>query len=342
MSGAPVLAHASRPDGLTIDVVDRFDDPRVARGAWDRLVPKSARPSIFMTWDWQSAWWQSFGRGRLLILAIRRGDELVALAPLFLDGGMLFFVGSGGSDYLDFIGNVGQDEVDDLLGAALRAIPDALGIRLYHVPDESPTGALLQRGSEGLSLICVDEGDLPAPLLDLSADSVHRSTTKASLLRHERRLLREGSLSVVHSIEPERIAPQLDTFFEQHVSRWSGTAWPSLFNDPRQRAFYREVTARVGSQGRVVFTQVAWNGRPVAFHFGLRYAGEFLWYKPAFDITLARYSPGEVLLRHLILHATSDDAQVFDFGLGDEAFKQRFATRTRRVRTWGLYPKEQR
>jgi CelD/BcsL family acetyltransferase involved in cellulose biosynthesis len=39
----------------------------------------------------------------------------------------------------------------------------------------------------------------------------------------------------------------------------------------------------------------------------------------------------------LLLAAMAEKAHTFDFGLGDEAFKSRFATRVNRVRNWGLY-----
>ena len=84
--------------------------------------------------------------------------------------------------------------------------------------------------------------------------------------------------------------------------------------------------------------RVEWNGQPLAFHFGMNYRGSYLWYKPSFAIELARHSPGEVLLRQLLLTAIEENARVFDFGIGDEAFKYRFATEINRIRTWGLYP----
>ena len=74
----------------------------------------------------------------------------------------------------------------------------------------------------------------------------------------------------------------------------------------------------------------------VAFHFGMSFNGSFLWYKPSFDLALARRSPGEVLLRQLLLAAQAEAAHTFDFGLGDEPFKYRFATDVPRVRTWTL------
>ena len=82
---------------------------------------------------------------------------------------------------------------------------------------------------------------------------------------------------------------------------------------------------------------LAWNGRPIAFHFGFCYSGKYLFYKPSFALDMAHYSPGLVLLRHLMWEAFEENARTFDFGLGEEAFKARFATTVRRVRTWGLY-----
>ena len=66
------------------------------------------------------------------------------------------------------------------------------------------------------------------------------------------------------------------------------------------------------------------------------------WYKPSFDPAFARRSPGEVLLRALIEQAHVEGATYFDFGLGDEAFKARFATERRPLLTVGLYPRANR
>jgi CelD/BcsL family acetyltransferase involved in cellulose biosynthesis len=68
----------------------------------------------------------------------------------------------------------------------------------------------------------------------------------------------------------------------------------------------------------------------------MSFAGSFLWYKPSFQISLARRSPGEVLLRQLLLTAYAEGAATFDFGIGDEPFKYRFASTVPHVRTWTL------
>ena len=90
--------------------------------------------------------------------------------------------------------------------------------------------------------------------------------------------------------------------------------------------------------GWLRFTCITWNDRPIAYHFGLCYRGRYLFGIPSFAIDLARYSPGEVLLRQLLIAAIEEGAHTFDFGIGDEAYKYRFATDVVQLRTWGLYP----
>lgn len=321
-------------------ILTGFDDPTFGPGQWAELLASGDTDVMFLTWCWQRSWWESFGRGLLLLVVAEQSDRTFALAPLFADSGMVFFVGSGGSDYLDFIGDVSAPGVlAALLETARRQVPDFVGFRFYHVLDDSRTGSLLAEAGARLDLVCYDEGELPAPALNLTvSQEAARTTTKQSLLRHERFFRREGKLDVHHTSESASISPFLDQFFAQHRDRWERTPYPSLFHEPAQRDFYWRLTSCAGDAGWLRFTRLEWEGRPIAFHFGFCYRGDYLWYKPTFEIALARRSPGEVLLRQLLLAAMAEGARTFDFGLGDEAFKHRFATHVRRVRTWGLYP----
>ena len=328
------------PSTITARRVRGFDDPSLGAAQWERVLATGQTDVVFLTWHWQSAWWEAFGRGQLLLLAAEREGEVVALAPFFTEAGMVYFVGSGGSDYLDFIGDISEPEIlDALLGEAQRLAPGFMGFVFYHVPDRSETGTRLEHAGARLGLRLFDEGDQAAPALEIGAqrEIALASPYKKSLLRHERYFSRGGPLKVEHFTEGERILPRLDAFFAQHLERWAATPSPSLFHDGTQQGFYRRVTLVAAKTGWLRFTQIEWQGRAIAFHFGFNHRGTFLWYKPSFAIDLARHSPGEVLLRQLLLAAIAEGAHTFDFGLGDEAFKARFATRVDRVRNWGLY-----
>lgn len=329
MSAAPVSAR----------LLGGFDDPAITPERWAALLAEGDTDAVNLTWIWQRTWWQAFGRGRLLLVAAEREGTLEACAPLFADGGMVFNLCP--EDSLDFVGDIADAAVLDAILRTARAHTEGfLGFRFYFVPDDARTGGRLQGAAARLGLTCMDEGALPSPWLDLAGqpEAAIACTRKKSLIRHERALLREAPLQIHHWRYSADILPQLEPFFEQHVARRAATPHPSLFLDPAQRAYYRRLTLEVGPAGWLRFTRLDWKERPLAFHFGLCYRGRYLFGIPSFAIELADRSPGEVLLRQLLLAALEEGAQRFDFGIGDEAYKYRFATHVTQLRTWGLYP----
>jgi len=325
---------------ITTRVLTGFDDPSFGPLEWERLLAMGESDVVFLTWQWQSVWWQTFQRGKLLLIVAERDGETVALAPLFTEAGMVYFVGSGGSDYLNCLGDISEPEVLDALLAEARAwVSGFIGFVFYHVPETSDTGNLLNQAAARLGLTICDQGSQPAPALEIEADGRNglAAANKKSLVRHEKFFSRDGSLRVQHLTDGNTILPHLDEFFAQHVERWAPTASPSLFNVEQQKRFYRSLTLAAADAGWLRFTRLDWQGRAIAFHFGFCRRRNFLWYKPSYAIELARRSPGEALLRQLLLRAVEEGVRTFDFGLGEEGFKGRFATQINTVRNWGLY-----
>lgn len=320
----------TRPDSLVFD-----------QAAWNAVAALGDTCTVFQQPLFLQCWWKAYGRGQLIVVSVESERGLVAVAPLFVDGAMAFFVGSGGSDYLDFIGGAALPGVlETIVGAVLERVPSLLGFRFYHVPDSSRTGARLRQVAAFLGMQCVDEGELVAPALHLgpAGGAGLQAAEKKSLVRHERGLNSVGTLSVKHIRKADEILARLDEFFDQHVRRWQATPFPSLFCEPAHRDFYMHLAAGADTVDWLRFTAVELDRRPIAFHFGFSFDGRYLWYKPSFEIELSRKSPGEALLRQLLLAAVDEGSRIFDFGLGDEAFKKRFADRLQTVRTWGLYP----
>src|SRR3954466_12740584 len=90
---------ATKASGLIVDVAHDFasalglgeanaSDPLVTREEWDQLLNTAASNVVFMTWQWQAAWWQHFGAQEncQLHLLTMRDDRgvLLGVAPLFI------------------------------------------------------------------------------------------------------------------------------------------------------------------------------------------------------------------------------------------------------------------
>lgn len=316
-------------------VTRALDDTFAPGGEWDRLLEGSRANTIFLASGWLRAWHETLGRDLdLVIPQLREGGRLVAAAAFCSRDGVLEFAGRGPSDYADVVVAGGlepareRDLVAALLVAARQSVPGFRFARLARLQlGESPTPAVAFDPAR--RFFATEEKRVLAPTMDMSA--VEDRLQKKSLRRHEKSLEKMGALTCETFRDAGRILPQLDEFFDQHVRRWEKTPFPSLFLEADQRAFYRRFTERLEASGALRFTAIRLDGKLVAGHYGFHHAGRFTWYKPTFEPGLSKVSAGEVLLKRLLELARDEGAAEFDFTIGDESFKLRFATRSREV-----------
>ena len=302
---------------------------------WDELLAASDSNVVFLTSGWLRAWQETLGQGiAVLFCQVRSGGQLIAAAAFQISQGVVQFAGTGPSDYSDFIVRASLDDglhanvTQRLLDLVRRKTPRFRCFKLGRIqPDSKTLRAIRWPGSEFYS---TEIGHVTAPYMEMSL--VDDRLRKKSLRRHERGLERRGALACETFVASEDVVPQLDEFFfDQHVRRWRTAGIESLFNSETSREFYRRVSRRLGPTGQVRFTTIRLAGEPVAAHFGFLQAKRFIWYKPSFEPMLAKLSPGEVLIKRLLEQAKVEGATEFDFTVGDEPFKFRFASGARRV-----------
>ncbi len=71
---------------------------------------------------------------------------------------------------------------------------------------------------------------------------------------------------------------------------------------------------------------------PVAWNYGMRFAGSWFWYQPTLDSAYEDFSPGFCLLSKIVETACEQpDLEVVDLGLGAEGYKERFSTSNRQT-----------
>src|SRR5258705_3527474 len=88
--GAPVagsLPTSNMNSGITVDVVSKAAGFDALHVDWDRLVDRMEVPSPFLTWDWNRAWWATFGgRKQMRVAVLRDEDQVVGIAPFYRVG----------------------------------------------------------------------------------------------------------------------------------------------------------------------------------------------------------------------------------------------------------------
>jgi CelD/BcsL family acetyltransferase involved in cellulose biosynthesis len=310
---------------------------------WNSLVNRSPDSSVFQAFPWHLCWWRAFGGPHepFVILAYS-GSKLVGIAPMMITRRRgptgrvrkeLHFIGSTNhaSDYCDFITDPDVPEALDALLEEICISSEGFDrINLSHFPSHFPNQArALEYFKNRGARISVElqAQALTRILGDDQADL--KAANKSSLKRHTGFFQKSGDLRFHQCASEAEILGHLEQFFEQHKARWVQTDTPSQFLDPAQQAFYRDLVRELFPCGWFRFDVVLFNGAPLAFHFGFQYRRRFIWYKPTFDAQFASRSPGEVLIKFLLEDAIKKKLEEFDFTVGAESFKHRFANRTR-------------
>jgi len=312
---------------LRSQVCDDVD--AIGKRTWDSLIGRAYTSTVFQTFGWITAWKRTFGVGKTLIVPCVYQDDQLLGAGVFLESGDgLSFGAADRADYGDLLidrdldSKLQREVACELLRCARDAAGSVPNFLLDKVPTQSRSLELFAELNPNFYLVPLQR--LPAPRLDMSV--VDERLKKKSLKRHENGLKRSGEVEFHTYVEADDVLPRLEGFFNQHVARWRDTESPSLFNDARNREFYIELTRQLGGEGSLRYSELTLDGELVAAHFGFLFADTFIWYKPSYAIEHARSSPGEVLIRNLLRLAKEEGAAVFDFTIGGEAFKYRFAT----------------
>jgi CelD/BcsL family acetyltransferase involved in cellulose biosynthesis len=328
---APPLPGADAEGVLSLELHSDLD---AIREEWTVLAERCGNP--FATWEWAATWWDHFGGDRsLLITACRRPDgTLAAIIPLYLStrGGirMARFVGHGVGDVLGPI-CAKQDAV--LAASALRQTVAAQGRRWdLLLAERMPKGTL----PKPLSAHVLQEE--ASPLLPIDGASWEEflascsSNMRGQIRNKRRRLERKHGARFRLTDERSRVGDDFDTLVRLHHARWGE---PRSFTEQRT-AFHREFAARAFERGwlRLWFLEV--EGRAVAAWYGFRFGDVEWYYQSGRDPEWDRSSVGLTLLARTLQGAFDDGISAYAFLRGDEAYKQRFATRDEGLETVAL------
>ncbi len=313
---------------MKVDVLPGFDGLDERR--WNGLLREARLPSVFLTWQWQTAWADAFAGGRALqlLLVSEESGALAGLLPLYEDAParQRILGGVDVSDYLDMIAAAGRE--DEVWHALLQhRAAEAVEWDLHAVRAASPTVRLLPAIAPGYGLRASAEHEERCPVLALPAtwdDYLARlgGKDRHELRRKIRRLERElpGATARSHAGAigwDEALA----SFLVLHRLSKAGKA---RFMDERMEGFFREVTRALAEAGWARLWFLEWDGQAVASFLCLEYGGSVALYNSGFDPARASLAPGIVLLAQIIRDAIRRGIPTFDFLRGEEPYKYAF------------------
>ncbi len=323
---------------LSVTTYRTWDELQQLSEHWNALLSHSSSDTVFLTWEWLSAWWKNYGAGReLFVLAAWEGSELIAVAPLYVDARhclgqswrclCLIGDGSNDSDYLDcFAAREREDEAASAFAAFLESQRQSWDwLEMNGARQESAMLAALLNSARARSwkwqsdVIRCANLPLPPSWDEYLTKLEPRFRTKVrSALNAMDQCLRSIPVECTSS---EQLRAWLPPFFELHGERWGTKNKPGVFRNPAKQAFYRDFSQVALDRGWLAFHNLSWGERPLAFQYGLLYRNRFHLLQEAYDPDFAALRPGVALRGWLMRHWIEKGLEEYDFLAGAARYK---------------------
>jgi hypothetical protein len=216
-----------------------------------------------------------------------------------------------------------------------QTLLDSGGSRIRYLPRVSVESVAVEEGVPNL------KGMSPAPFVrwsdlgDWSGFEELVTTRNRSLPADSRRQLRrlEREVGSIQFVSEEQGDEAFDACALWKSARHRHVA--ANFRDARHREFLQ----RLRDDGVSRVSSVRAGSRLLAAHIGLLYEDRFYYWIPAYDPEYHKYSPGRLLLEHLLEASCARGDVEFDLLVGNEAYKWNYATGARLVGPIGRAPR---
>ena len=302
---------------MTIGVIDSYEGMHRLRDEWWTLYRSCPRATPFQSPAWLLPWLQHLYRGgEIMTLILREEDALIGFAPLFCWGTgqrTVSFLGAGISDYGDLLYAPGRER------ECAEAVWEFLAE--HHTPGDSMD---LQELREGAALL-VGQNTEPCavcPVLDLHTyPDCMDPKQRVDVRRAKNRLLKNHRLDFRSSGEAD-LPACMEEFFGLYEVRWGAL-------DPALREFHHAVAENFQAEGMLRLFLLRIDNQPAAAIYAFADNKTLYCYLSGFEPSLAKLSPGAVLLEHVIERARAEGMADVDFLRHPEAYKYLWGAKDR-------------
>jgi CelD/BcsL family acetyltransferase involved in cellulose biosynthesis len=327
---------------LRVEVVSDLDALSALEVEWHDLLLRSPGATAFASPAWVMTWYRHFERRRgVYAVTVRRGDELVGMAPFARSGGggrragfrLLVSAGTEHGDYGDPL--LGRDPVPvaDAIASHLSELvhQENVAVNLRRLRDDGAMLPALERRDDiarrpmgqvaQAALVRFDTLDDPGRYLD-------RLARRHGIPRRMRRL-QDDYGGVSYGWDGGDLDTALDAMRDMLRRRWKPGTGPRLFATTCLETFTRTVLRRLVDDGQAQVSMLRANGRPVAVSTVLRIGDRYLSDNAAFEPDLAPYGLGQAELYEMLRRSLEDGAIEVDLRAGDFPYKLKWANAER-------------
>jgi CelD/BcsL family acetyltransferase involved in cellulose biosynthesis len=332
---------------LTIEEITSAEQLKSIAPIWDSLLAQSARPEIYLTYEWMSTWWQCFRdeSRHLKVLLVRESGQPVGIAPLMLTNEHLLGLRvrtvaflttrrfadapTNFSASLDFITvpSRSAEVLHAVMTYLTRGGHDWDFVRLHPIPGSSATIQELTRLSDDFGLSCFSTEVIKNAYVftgmpwEQHLNSLSKNFRK-QLRAQERKLAALGPIEYELVTNPSDIDRAIEDMMNIERRSWKWNVGISI-NSVAFRNFYPEFARTAVKRGWLNLWLMHINGENIVYEFAVIYNGQAEILKGSFDNQYHHYSPGNQLAQKEF-ETYFGTARRIGLLWGDAAAKQRW------------------
>lgn len=325
--------QANRPEVL----LSLHDDFEPLKEVWQTLE-RDGDATPFQSYVWLSAWQRHIGTKRRIRPAIVVGWDseggALFILPLGVERGIvlnkLVWLGEGLCDYQGpllgkgFSRHVSAAQFAGLWQNVREMLPSHQIVTLDRMPER-----IGEQANPFMTLGNMRRHASSAHLTMLKEDwasyyGEKRSSGSKKRDKQKRRKIEElGDVRFVTPGNAEERLSALETLVAQKSVAFARMGVANIFDKPGHLDFYRALASDAEAASLFHLSHLSVGGEAAAVSCGLSMGGSYFYVLASYDeeAEAARFGPGVVHLMELMAHATQTGHRVFDFTIGDEAYK---------------------
>jgi perosamine synthetase len=323
---------------ITVSAITNLEELDKLKPVWDELLSRSDSDFPFLTFEWLSCWWQSYGRGsELLVLVAKENDEIVGLAPLMrtvikhrvFKLKAITFIANYQSNRSAFI--LLKDKMK-VLNAFMEYLENNYSDACVWLFD------FLVKGSDNdllfsellhlkkMRTVKMASSFSPYIKISLDWDDYLRSISKnmrQKLHSIKNIYKRIGNYEIIKYTDRD-LDKAFDALLLISKKTWKFDIGTSIASSEDNIAFYRALLKVFSQKGNLRLWILKVDSKPIAFDFSLAYKKKTYMLKVGYDMGHSNISPGVFVNNAAIQDSFENGMTEYDFLGGDDSYKMKW------------------
>lgn len=286
---------------------------------------------MFQTYNWLAHWQKTIGvanQNEPCIVVVEVFGRIEIIIPFCIEKkyGIKFLTFLGG-EYTDYHMPICSSKGEHLLldnkiwQKILKVVPNYDVLNIKKIPENVILSGIIAISGIKFNVISHSYSiNLPSDWLEYKEKYLPRKTDGR---RKRKQLSALGTLrfDVIEKNSPEYLSV-FQALVKEKQKRYISTGLKDMFSDESAFNFYFSMPVNVGNNAVTNLSVLRLDNHILAAHWGVVDKDRLYWLVPAFSSAWSKYSPGRLLLEHLIEWSYSKGIKVFDFTIGEEDYKK--------------------